>query len=155
MDQKIGEQIIEDAHLMGDTASNVVADLGRRYHEFVEDIEAQKLLLQKKIVERKKLDKEIEEDRKRIDDLEALIKYSKGRVNDPEYISDLQRIIDRLIANPRDQAHIPEMARTLAQKHQYYLPLIIKDINDAISKSNGQYKYKNGRKETGLAEVYS
>lgn len=156
MNRKIGEQLHDDADYMGEKASKFVSDFARRLHEFTEDIEVQKLSLQKKIVEHKKLGMEIEEDERRIKETEVLIKYSKKRADNPEYMADYQRIVDRLIAYPKEQAHIQERAKTLAKNHGYYYPLVKKDLEDAIAKSSGQYNYnKNGRKGKGLAGAYS
>lgn len=156
MDQKVGEQLYDDADYMGETASRIVADLATRYHELTEDIEVRRLKLQEKKVIHKKLGVEIEEDEKNITSLEVLIKYSKKRADNPEYMADYQHIVDRLITYPKEQAHIQERAKTLAKNHGYYYPLVKKDLEDAIAKSSGQYNYnKNGRKGKGLVGVYS
>lgn len=146
LNRQIGEQLIQDTNYMGDTASNVVADFGRRYHELTEEIEVQKLQLQDKKVRRKILDIEIDEDEKRITTLNGIIKTTKQRANNPEYISDLQRIINRLIAFPKEHANIPERAKALASNYGYYRPMIKNDIDEAIAKSNGHRTIQSSTK---------
>jgi hypothetical protein len=140
MDKEIGEQLNIDAQFMGEKASNVVAEFSRRYHESTEDIEVQKLILQQKIVDHKRLTIEIEEDQKRIGELEKIITVTKKRGENPEYMADLHRHVDRLIAYPKEQSFIPERANVIAINHGYYRPLIIRDITEAIRRSNGHGK---------------
>jgi hypothetical protein len=151
MDQQIGDQLYNDADYMGETASKIISKLAKKYHEQTEDIEVRKLKLQQKIVQHKNLTIEIEEDRKDIKAIEVIIKRTETRAHDTEYMADYQRTVDRLLQYPKEQKHILERAKVLADNHGYYKPLVKKDLEDAIAKANGNYRYKNGKKDTVAA----
>jgi hypothetical protein len=151
IDQSIGDQLVDDAHYMGETASSIVTGFAQRYHELTEDIEVRKLKLQQKKVEIKRLEAEIDEDEKSIQDLECIIKHTGKRVDDPAYMADYQRVVDRLVQYPKEQKHIYERATVLANNHGYYKPYILKDLKDAIARANGNYT-KESKKEHLIAE---